>query len=76
MLLLVTQRRNLIGYWILWGPWLALVLFHIATYAESRYLFPGRPCLILMAALALVPRLQGLIPVQPKPVAFAATSRP
>ena len=76
VLLLVTQRRNLLDYWILWGPWLALVLFHVATYAESRYLFPGRPCLILMAALALVPRLQGLLPAQPKTVAFAVSSRP
>jgi hypothetical protein len=75
VLLLVTQRRNLLGYWILWGPWLALVLFHVATYAESRYLFPGRPCLILMAALALVPRLQGLLPTQPKTMTFVATSR-
>ncbi len=76
VLLLVTQRRNLFDYWILWGPWLALVLFHVATYAESRYLFPSRPCLILMAALAFVPRLRPLRPAQPKTVAFAVSSRP
>ena len=62
VLFLVAQRRNLLSYWVLWGPWVALTLFHVATYAEARYLFPSRPCLVLMTSTAIVPRLQALFP--------------
>ena len=34
----------------LWGPWVALLTFHIFTYAEARYLFPGQPGLVVLAA--------------------------
>jgi hypothetical protein len=56
----VSYRRTVLNYWVLWGPWLALTVFHVITYAESRYLFPSRPGLVLMASAALVPRLQAL----------------
>lgn len=44
------RRGDLVFFWPLWGPWLALLVFHAITYAEPRYLFPGRPGLTLMAA--------------------------
>ena len=57
-LFVVTRRRTILDYWVLWGPWLALVIFHVMTYAEARYLFPSRPGLVLMASAALVPWVQ------------------
>jgi hypothetical protein len=60
VLFVVAHRHALLDYWVLWGPWLALTLFHVMTYAEARYLFPGRPGLVLMASTALVPRVQAL----------------
>lgn len=57
---LVKRRQQLASYWPLWGPWLALFLFHVITYAEPRYLFPGRPGLTLMAAAAIEPALHRL----------------
>jgi hypothetical protein len=57
---LVKRRQQLFSYWPLWGPWLALFLFHVITYAEPRYLFPGRPGLTLMAAAAIEPALHRL----------------
>lgn len=60
LLFLVNQRHNLLSLWVLWGPWVALTVFHVVTYAEARYLFPSRPGLVLMASTALVPRLQAL----------------
>jgi hypothetical protein len=56
----VTRRHTLLDYWVLWGPWLALTLFHVVTYAEARYLFPSRSGLVLMASAALVPRAQAM----------------
>jgi hypothetical protein len=60
LLFLFDRRDYLLGYWVLWGPWLALTVFHVLTYAEARYLFPSRPGLVLMASAALVPRVQAL----------------
>jgi hypothetical protein len=51
LLFLAGSRDSILFYWWLWGPWLALLLFHSATYAEPRYLFPGQPGLIVMAAV-------------------------
>jgi hypothetical protein len=55
VLFVVGHRHAILDYWVLWGPWLALTVFHVMTYAEARYLFPGRPGLVLMASAALVP---------------------
>ncbi len=61
VMFVVSHRHILLDYWVLWGPWLALTAFHIMTYAEARYLFPGRPGLVLMASAALVPRVESLL---------------
>ena len=58
VLFVASHRHTLLDYWVLWGPWLALTVFHVMTYAEARYLFPGRPGLVLMASAALVPWVQ------------------
>jgi hypothetical protein len=58
ILFAMSYRRTLLDYWVLWGPWLALTVFHVMTYAEARYLFPSRSGLVLMASAALVPRAQ------------------
>jgi hypothetical protein len=55
---LVLRRRRLWPYWVLWGPWLALLAFHALTYAEARYLFPSRPGLVVMTALVLASVLE------------------
>lgn len=47
------RRREILSYWALWSPWLALFAFHALVYAEPRYLLPGRPLLCIMSALAL-----------------------
>lgn len=60
VLFVVSHWHTLLDYWVLWGPWLALTLFHAMTYAEARYLFPSRPGLVLMASAALVPRAQAM----------------
>jgi len=48
----------------LWVPWTGLLFFHLFTYAEPRYLFPGQPGIVVLAAVALCPwletRFQGL----------------
>jgi len=58
VLFVATHRHTLLDYWVLWGPWLALTVFHVMTYAEARYLFPSRSGLVLMASAALVPWVQ------------------
>jgi hypothetical protein len=50
---LFMRRSNLAANWALWAPWLALLIFHAATYAEPRYLFPSRPGLAIMTAVSL-----------------------
>jgi hypothetical protein len=55
------ERGQRFVLWPLWAPWLALLFFHVATYAEPRYLFPGRPGLVVMASAllpAFLPRAQ------------------
>ena len=47
------RRRDILNYWPLWSPWLALFTFHALVYAEPRYLLPSRPLLCIMSALAL-----------------------
>lgn len=53
---LYVRRRFLVEYWPLWGPLLALLVFHSFTYMEPRYLFPIRVCTAVMAAAALAQR--------------------
>ena len=48
---------TLSSYSPLWGPWVALLVFHLFTYAEPRYLFPGQPGLVVMATAMLSPFL-------------------
>jgi hypothetical protein len=50
---LFVRRSQLAANWSLWGPWLGLLIFHAATYAEPRYLLPSRAGLALMAAVTL-----------------------
>jgi 4-amino-4-deoxy-L-arabinose transferase-like glycosyltransferase len=50
---LFMRRGKLAACWPLWAPWLALLIFHAATYAEPRYLFPSRPGLAIMTAAGL-----------------------
>ena len=50
---LIQRRGQLAVYWVLWGPWLALLAFHVLTYAEPRYLFPARPGMVVMTAVVL-----------------------
>ena len=47
------RRREILSYWALWSPWLALFTFHALVYAEPRYLLPSRPLLCIMSALAV-----------------------
>ncbi|HXY03316.1 MAG TPA: hypothetical protein VEI49_07025 [Terriglobales bacterium] len=42
-------RDRVSAYW-LWGPWIAIVVFHAMVYAEPRYLLPARPGLLLMSS--------------------------
>ena len=50
---LAARRREFVSHWILWGPWITLLAFHPATYAEPQYLFPSQPGLVIMAVAAL-----------------------
>lgn len=50
---LATNRADFLGYWPLWGVWLALLLFHGFTYAEPRYMLAGQPGLAIMGGCAL-----------------------
>jgi 4-amino-4-deoxy-L-arabinose transferase-like glycosyltransferase len=51
--LFLFQEKNLIQYWIFWGIWVALLIFHGLTYMEPRYLFPSKVALYLMSAAGL-----------------------
>jgi hypothetical protein len=50
---LFRERGAWLATWPLWGPWLALFIFHALTYVEPRYLLPGRPGISVLAALTL-----------------------
>jgi hypothetical protein len=49
------QRPWVAALWPLWAPWLGLLVFHVLTYAEPRYLFGARPGQTILAATALAP---------------------
>jgi len=55
--LFLFQEKNLIQYWLFWGIWLALLVFHSLTYMEPRYIFPAKVGLYIMGAAGLY-RLQ------------------
>jgi len=50
---LAANRKEFLGYWPLWGPWLGLLLFHSIVYAEPRYMLPGQPGTNLLAACVI-----------------------
>lgn len=52
---LFMRRNNIFAYWVFWGPWVALLVFHALVYAEPRYLFPSQPGLVIMASAVLAP---------------------
>lgn len=60
------RRREILSYWVLWSPWLALFTFHALVYAEPRYLLPSRPLLCIMSALALTQYLNSRSRVAPE----------
>ncbi len=47
------RERNLIHYWLFWGVWLGLLVFHSLTYMEPRYIFPSKVALYVMSAEGL-----------------------
>lgn len=51
--LFLFREKNLIQYWIFWGVWLALLVFHGLTYMEPRYIFPSKVALYIMSAAGL-----------------------
>jgi hypothetical protein len=51
--LFLFKEKNLIQYWIFWGIWVALLIFHGLTYMEPRYLFPSKVALYVMSAAGL-----------------------
>ena len=53
LLFIYLHRRQIWSYWSLWGPWVALVIFHAVVYAEPRYLMPARPGLMLMSSVTI-----------------------
>jgi hypothetical protein len=51
--LFLFREKNLIQYWIFWGVWVALLVFHGLTYMEPRYIFPSKVALYSMSAAGL-----------------------
>jgi hypothetical protein len=51
--LFLFKEKNLIQYWIFWGVWVALLIFHGLTYMEPRYIFPSKVALYIMSAAGL-----------------------
>jgi 4-amino-4-deoxy-L-arabinose transferase-like glycosyltransferase len=47
------KEKNWIQYWIFWGVWVALLIFHGMTYMEPRYIFPSKVALYSMSASGL-----------------------
>jgi 4-amino-4-deoxy-L-arabinose transferase-like glycosyltransferase len=53
LFLFFIRERNLIHYWLFWGVWLGLLVFHSLTYMEPRYIFPSKVALYVMSAAGL-----------------------
>lgn len=49
---LIQRRSHIPAFWIFWGPWVTLAVFHSLIYAEPRFLSPAQPGLIIMSAVA------------------------
>jgi hypothetical protein len=47
------KEKNLIHFWIFWGIWIGLVIFHSIIYMEPRYIFPSKVALYCMSAAGL-----------------------
>ncbi|QBN19883.1 hypothetical protein [Flavobacterium nackdongense] len=47
------KERKWIQYWIFWGIWIGLVVFHSIVYMEPRYIFPAKVALYIMSAAGL-----------------------
>jgi len=47
------KEKKMIQYWIFWGIWLGLLIFHSLTYMEPRYIFPAKVALYIMSAAGL-----------------------
>jgi 4-amino-4-deoxy-L-arabinose transferase-like glycosyltransferase len=57
---LALHRHDLASLWLLWAPWVSLMIFHALTYGEPRYLMPARPGLVVMAGCALAPLMEAV----------------
>jgi Dolichyl-phosphate-mannose-protein mannosyltransferase len=57
------KEKTLIQYWIFWGIWLGLLIFHSLTYMEPRYIFPAKVALYTMSAAGLyrIPLIRKII---------------
>jgi hypothetical protein len=53
VLLFIFKEKKMLKYWIFWGTWLGLVLFHSLVYMEPRYIFPSKVALYIMSAAGL-----------------------
>ncbi len=53
LVLFFIRVRNLIHYWLFWGVWMGLLVFHSLTYMEPRYIFPSKVALYIMSAAGL-----------------------
>ncbi|HQF47680.1 MAG TPA: hypothetical protein PLZ71_03365, partial [Flavobacterium alvei] len=53
VIVFLIKEKNLIKYWIFWGVWIGLVVFHAITYMEPRYIFPSKVALYCMSAAGL-----------------------
>jgi hypothetical protein len=58
---LAQRRSDLLRLWVFWAPWVALFSFHSIFYAEARYVFPGQPGLVILAAAGLAPWVKRLL---------------
>lgn len=61
--LFLFKEKSLIQYWIFWGAWAALLIFHGVIYMEPRYIFPSKVGLYIMSAAGLysIPMIKRII---------------
>jgi hypothetical protein len=53
----IQRSKDALLLWVLWAPWVALLVFHSGIYGEPRFIFPGQPGLMIIVSLALTPFL-------------------
>ena len=51
--LFLFKEKNRIQYWIFWGIWVALLIFHGLIYMEPRYIFPSKVGLYIISSAGL-----------------------